>query len=161
LRVSGLDQDGFRGTIVATLRRQESPMPKTRVLIVYRAKGDVSDLLARQLVLALRREGVEADAYEADEVPDLEGYDGVALEGAREGAGWTLFARDFARRHASELKMLPAWFLPSTPRLGCVEVREQTWWAHAIARWLARPPAESGPIVWPGTRSPPGRHLPN
>jgi len=140
-------------------------MPRTRVLIVYGAKGDLRDDVARQLALALRREGVEAEAYEADEVPDLEAYDGVALEGAREGAregaGWTLFARDFVRRHNSELKTLPAWFLPSTRGPGYVEAREQTWWAHAIARSLGAPSAESRPIAWPGTLTPPARPLPN
>jgi hypothetical protein len=128
-------------------------MPRTRVLVVYGAKDDVSDDLAGQLALALRREGVEADA--------CEGYDGVALEGAREGAGWTLFGRDFARRHASELKTLPAWFLPSTPRPGYPGVREQTWWARAIARRLAGPPVELRPIAWPRTLNPPARQLPN
>jgi menaquinone-dependent protoporphyrinogen IX oxidase len=118
-------------------------MPRTRVLIVYGTNGDCSDDLARRLALALNREGIPAQACEADEVSDLEDYDGVALEGAREGSGWTLFARDFARRHASELKHLPAWFLPST-RAG----HDQTRLAHAIARWLGAPPrfARPGPL---------------
>lgn len=108
----------------------------TRVLVVYGAAGDFSDQLARQLATALRGDGVEAQAYQADEVPDLEDYDGVVLEGAREGAGWTVFARDFVRRHASELKTLPAWFLPSRRGPSRLDLSEQTWWAHAIARCL-------------------------
>lgn len=121
-------------------------MPRARVLIVYGAGVDSGDDLARRLALALKREGVPAETCEADEVPALEDYDGVALEGAREGAGWTLFARDFARRHASELKNLPAWFLPSTRGPGDADGPDQARWAHAIARWLGRPPAESRPI---------------
>ena len=120
-------------------------MLRARVLIVYCTKGDSSDDLARQLALALSREGVLAEACESDEVCDLEDYDGIAFEGAREGVGWTLFARDFARRHASELKNLPAWFLPSTREPGNVDGRNQTRWAHAIARWLGEPPARSLP----------------
>ncbi len=118
-------------------------MPKTRVLIVYGAKSDFSDQLARQLAMALRGDGVEAQAYEADEVPGLEDYDGVVLEGAREGAGWTVFARDFVRRHASELKTLPAWFLPNRRGPSRLNLSEQTWWAHAIARCLG--PASGHP----------------
>jgi menaquinone-dependent protoporphyrinogen IX oxidase len=121
-------------------------MPRARVLIVYDASGDSGDDLARRLALALSREGVLAEACEADEVPALEDYDGVALEGAREGAGWTLFARDFARRHASELKNLPAWFLPSTRGPGDADAPDQARWAQAIARCVGRPPAESRPI---------------
>lgn len=136
-------------------------MPRTRVLIVYGSKDDSGDDLARHLALALSREGVPAEACDADEVPDLEDYDGVALEGAREGAGWTCFARDFARRHASELKNLPAWFLPNTGGPGDVNGRDQTGWAHAIARWLRGPPAESRPIARSGTLDPPARPLPN
>jgi hypothetical protein len=136
-------------------------MPRTRVLIVYKASGDSSDDLARRLAGALNREGVRAEACEADEVPDLEDYDGVAVEGAREGTGWTLFARDFARRHASELRNLPAWFLPNTRRPGGVDVRDQTWWAHAIAGWLGGPPAESRPIAWALTLKAPARPLLN
>jgi hypothetical protein len=136
-------------------------MPATRVLIVYGAKGALGDDLARQLALALRQEGVEAEAYDADEVPDLEAYDGVALEGAREGAGWTLFARDFARRHASELKTLPAWFLPSRHGPRFLDVREQIWWARTIARGLQVPPAGSRRFAWPGALMPPARPLPN
>jgi menaquinone-dependent protoporphyrinogen IX oxidase len=136
-------------------------MPGTRVLIVYGTKGDFSDGLARQLALALRCEGVEAEAYQADQVPDLEDYDGVALEGAREGAGWTLFAREFTRRHASELRMLPAWFLPSTHGPSNVTVREQTWWAHAIARGLGGPSTPLRPFAWPGTLNPVAQPLPN
>ena len=111
-------------------------MPRTRVLIVYGTNGDSSADLARRLALALNREGVPAQACEADEVSDLEAYDGVALEGAREGDGWTLFARDFARRHASELRNLPAWFLPRTRGPGDVDTRDQAQWAHTIARGL-------------------------
>ena len=136
-------------------------MPRTRVLIVYGAKGDSSDDLARHLALALSREGIPAEASEADEVPDLEDYDGVALESAREGAGWTLFARDFARRHASELKNLPAWFLPSTRGPRDVDGRDQIRWAQAIARSLGGPPAESRPIARPGTLDPSARSWPN
>ena len=122
-------------------------MPRTRVLIVYGTRGDSSNDLARQLALALSRAGVPAKACESDDVPDLEDYDGVALEGGREGAGWTTFARDFARRHASELKNLPAWFIPSTRGPGDVHGPDQTRWAHAIIRSLGAPPAESRPIA--------------
>ena len=138
----------FAGTILATLGVQESTMARARVLIVYGTKDDSSAYLARQLALALSREGVPAEACEADEFCDLEGYDGVAVEGARAGADWTRFARDFARRHASELKNLPAWFLPSTRGPGDMDGRDQTRWAHAIARWLREPPAASRPIAW-------------
>jgi hypothetical protein len=85
----------------------------------------------------------------------------VALEGGREGAGWTTFARDFARRHASELKNLPAWFIPSTRGPGDVDGRDQTRWAHAIARCLGAAPAESRPNAWPETSESPARPLPN
>jgi menaquinone-dependent protoporphyrinogen IX oxidase len=136
-------------------------MPRTRVLIVYGASGDSSVDLARQLVLALGRRGVHAEACAAEEVPDLEQYDGVALEGAREGAGWTLFARDFARRHAGELKNLPAWFLPSTRGCADLDVCDQSWWARAIARGLGGPSGESRLIAWGGTLRHPARPLPN
>ena len=135
-------------------------MPRTRVLIVYGTKGNSGEELAQRLALALRREGVPAEACEADEVPALEDYDGVAIEDAREGARWTLFARDFARRHASELKNLPAWFLPSTRGPGDGDVAEQARWAHTIARWLGKPAAASRPFAWPGTPAP-ARTLPN
>jgi hypothetical protein len=143
------DRGGFRPARFSQRPRAGSTMPRTRVLIVYGAQGDSSDDLARRLALALSREGVPAEACEADEVPDLEEYDGVALEDAREGAGWTLFARNFARRHASELRNPPAWFLPSTRGPGGAERRDQTRWAHAIARWLGEPPAASRRIAWP------------
>jgi menaquinone-dependent protoporphyrinogen oxidase len=136
-------------------------MSKRRVLIVYGTNGDAGDDLARYLALALRQRGIPAEVCEADEVPALEDYDGVAIEGAREGAGWTLFARDFARRHASELKNLPAWFLSSTRAPGDGDVAEQTRCAHAIARWLGTPPAESRLVAWPGTLAPRARSLPN
>jgi len=144
------DHGGFRRHDPRNRDVQESTMPRARVLIVYGTKGDSSDDLARRLALALGREGVPAEACEADDLCDLEGYDCVAVEGAREGADWTLFARDFTRRHASELKNLPAWFLPSTRGPGDVDGRDQTRWAHAIARWLAGPPAASRPSPWRG-----------
>ena len=136
-------------------------MPRTRFLIVYGANGDSSVDLARHLALALGREGVQTEVCDADEVPDLADYDGVALEGAREGAGWTRLARDFARRHASELTNLPAWFLPSTRRPVGVDVRDQTRWAQAIARWLGRTAAEPRPIAWALRLNPPAQRLPN
>jgi menaquinone-dependent protoporphyrinogen IX oxidase len=136
-------------------------MPKMRVLVVYGPSGDSSAAGARHLALALRREGIAAETCEADEVPDLEDYDVLALEGAREGAGWTLFARDFARRHASELKNLPAWFLPNARGPGDADRRDQTRWAHAIARWLSRPAAQSRRIADTRTQDPPARPLPN
>jgi hypothetical protein len=143
LRARCRDRAAFAGTILATLPVQERKMPRPRVLIVYGTTGDSSVDLARRLARALSRAGVPAEAREADEVPDLADYDGVAVEGAREGAGWTSFARDFARRHASALKNLPAWFLPSARGPGEDDGRDQTRWAHAIARWLGGPPAES------------------
>lgn len=136
-------------------------MRRTRVLIVYGTKGDSSDDLAQQLALALSREGILAEACEADELCDLDVYDGVAVEGARDGAGWTVFARDFARRHASELRNLPAWFLSSMRGLGDVPGCDQTRWAQAIARGLGGPAAASRPIAWPGTLNLPARPLPN
>jgi len=151
----------FAGTILATVRVQESTMRRTRVLIVYGSKGDSSDALAQQLALALSREGIPAEACEADQLHDLEVYDGVAVEGAREGAGWTSFARDFARRHASELKNLPAWFLPSSRELGEVHGRDQTRWARVIARWIGGPAAPSRAVARPGTLNPPVGPLPN
>jgi menaquinone-dependent protoporphyrinogen IX oxidase len=136
-------------------------MSRARVLIVYGTEGDSSDELARHLAVALDREGVPAESCQADEVPDLEAYDGVALEGARVGAGWTLFARDFARRHASELKNLPAWFLPSSGGPGAADGRDQTRWAHTIARWLGRPPAEPAALAGPRRLDPRDRPLLN
>ena len=133
-------------------------MPRACILIVH---GTDRDSSAQHLALALSREGVPAEVCSADEVPDLEEYDGVAVEGAREDAGWTLFARDFARRHANELKNLPAWFLPSTHGLGDADKRDQTRWARAIARSLGRPQAESRPIVWPWALYAPACRLPN
>jgi len=161
LRARRRQRGGFRRHDPRIVRIQETTMTRTRVLIVYGTKGDSSEDLARRLALALNREGVPAQACEADEVPDIEDYDGVALEGAREGSGWTIFARDFARRHASELKNLPAWFLPSTRGPGDMGGRDQTRWALAIARSLGGPPAESRPIAWAGTLALRAQRLPN
>jgi hypothetical protein len=141
----------FAGTILAVSIAGKT-MPKTRVLVVYRATGDLGDAPARQLALTLRQEGVEAEACESDAVPDLEDYDGIAVEGAREGTGWTLFARDFARRHASELKVLPAWFLPARRGSGYLDVREQIWWGQSIARSLGGEPASVAATAAPSLR---------
>ena len=134
-------------------------MPRARVLIVYGTKGDSSDDLARRLALALNREGVPAQACEADEVTDLEAYDGVALTAAREGDGWTRFARDFARRHASELRTLPTWFLPRTRGPADVDTRDRARWAHTIARGLGEPPTAPRPIAFVTSDAPRPRRL--
>lgn len=85
-------------------------MSRVRVLVVYGSAADEKELSCK-LVEALTREGVGSEACAAEDVDDLEAFDAVAVGGAREGGRWQRFAREFARRHASELRNLPALFL--------------------------------------------------
>jgi menaquinone-dependent protoporphyrinogen IX oxidase len=115
-------------------------MNRARVLIVYGANGDGPDALARQLTEALTSEGILTDACAADDVDDLEAYDAVTVENARDADRWHPFAYRFARRHASELRNLPTWFLSSMPGAGDGRALEQVHrWARSVAALLMEP----------------------
>src|SRR5205085_4656965 len=96
-------------------------MNRARVLVVYGANAGGPDDLARKLVEALTGEGILSEASAADDVDDLDAYDAVAVEDARQAGHWHPFACRFARRHASELRNLPTWFLSTMP--GALEGR--------------------------------------
>ena len=115
-------------------------MSRVRVLVVYGANGSRPDDLARKLAEALTREGILSEACAADDVDDLDAYDAVTVEDARDADHWHPFACRFARRHASELRNLPAWFLSSMPGTSDGREREQVRrWARSIAASLMEP----------------------
>jgi menaquinone-dependent protoporphyrinogen IX oxidase len=115
-------------------------MSRVRVLVVYGANGSGPDDLARKLAEALTREGILSEACAADEVDDLDAYDAVTVGDAHDAGHWHPFACRFARRHASELRNLPTWFLSSMPGASDGREREQVRrWAHSIAASLMEP----------------------
>jgi menaquinone-dependent protoporphyrinogen IX oxidase len=115
-------------------------MNRARVVVVYGANRSGPDALARQLTEALTSEGILAEACAADDVDDLEGYDAVTVENARDADHWDPFACRFARRHASELRNLPTWFLSSMPGASDGRAREQIRrWARSVAALLMEP----------------------
>jgi hypothetical protein len=123
--------------IAGTIFASSSTMGRVRVLVIYGPKGGGREGLARRLVDALTREGIRSEACAADEVDDLEQYDAVAVGGARAAGKWQPFARWFARRHASALRNLPAWFLPGRDAAtGRFDEQQVGAWARTIAAAL-------------------------
>jgi len=115
-------------------------MNRARVLVVYGANAGGPDDLARKLVEALTGEGILSEASAADDVDDLDAYDAVAVEDARQAGHWHPFACRFARRHASELRNLPTWFLSTMPGAREGRAREQVdRWARSVAALLVKP----------------------
>ncbi len=123
----------------------------SRILVVYGMNDNGSRAeareLARKLTDALAAEGLRSETFEAEAVDDLDGYDGVVVGQAGDHTRWQRFAYRFARRHASELRNLPSWFLPAPNATGAARDRSQVVrWARAIALALL------GPSFGRGTR---------
>jgi menaquinone-dependent protoporphyrinogen IX oxidase len=115
-------------------------MNRVRVLVVYGASGSGPDDLARKLAEALTREGILSEACAADDVDNFDAYDAVMVEDSRDAGHWRSFACRFARRHASDLRNLPTWFLSSIPGASDGREREQVRrWARSIAASLLEP----------------------
>ena len=115
-------------------------MSPVRVLVIYGANGSGPDALASELAEALTREGIFSEACAAEDVEDLDGYDAVAVGDARRAGHWHPFACRFARRHANELRNLPAWFLSSIPAASEGREQEQVRrWARSVAALLIEP----------------------
>jgi menaquinone-dependent protoporphyrinogen IX oxidase len=115
-------------------------MNRARVLVVYGANAGGPDYLARKLVEALTGEGILSEASAADDVDDLDAYDAVAVEDARQAGHWHPFACRFARRHASELRNLPTWFLSTMAGARDGPAGEQVCrWARSVAALLTEP----------------------
>jgi menaquinone-dependent protoporphyrinogen IX oxidase len=139
------------GTILAV----SVAMTRVRVLVVYASERAGTDALARKLVDVLTGEGVGSEARAADDVEGLDAFDGVAVGGARDGGHWHRFARQFARRHASELRRLPTLFLSSGDGAGdALDLDRVRQLAHVLATNVGAPataPATDEVIRGPAT----------
>lgn len=75
------------------------------------ATREIADLIGA--ILAGR--GVATDIRDVESVDDLAGYDAVVLGSAVYMGRWLKPAREFAERHAEELRARPTWLFSSGP----------------------------------------------
>lgn len=86
-----------------------------QVLIAYGSKRGGTAGLAEMIGDELTAAGLKTVVKPAREVRSLEGFDSVVIAGALYAARWHRDARQFARRHATELRGRPVWLVSSGP----------------------------------------------
>jgi menaquinone-dependent protoporphyrinogen oxidase len=87
----------------------------TKVLVAYASKHGSTAEIAAALADEIRRQGVEADCLPAEEVHDIEAYDGVVVGSAVYMKRWQRPAHKLLARHRRELAERPLWIFSSGP----------------------------------------------
>ena len=85
------------------------------VAVVFASKHGSTREIAERIAAVMRREGVEADAFEAGDPEQLDDYDAVVLGSAVYTGRWRPEAWHFVRKHRDRLAAMPLWLFSSGP----------------------------------------------
>lgn len=85
------------------------------VLVAYASRHGATEGIAERIAETLLVAGVDAEAKPAAAVKSLSGYDAFVVGSAAYMRHWLGDARDFVRRHRSELAVKPLWLFSSGP----------------------------------------------
>ena len=87
----------------------------SRVLVAYASKHGATAEIAQAIADEIERHGVEADCRAADDVHDVDAYDGVVVGSAVYMKRWRRPAQQLLHRHRRELAERPLWIFSSGP----------------------------------------------
>jgi menaquinone-dependent protoporphyrinogen oxidase len=87
----------------------------SKVLVAYGSKHGATAEIAQAIADEIERHGVAADCLAADEVHDVEPYDGVVVGSAVYMKRWRRPAQQLLRRHQRELAERALWIFSSGP----------------------------------------------
>jgi menaquinone-dependent protoporphyrinogen oxidase len=86
-----------------------------KAAVVYASKHGSTREIAERIAAVLRLEGIEADAFAAEEPEHLDDYGAVILGSAIYMGRWRPEAWRFVRHHRDRLTATPLWLFSSGP----------------------------------------------
>jgi menaquinone-dependent protoporphyrinogen oxidase len=86
-----------------------------RVLVAYSSKYGATAEIAKQIGVALEKEGLEVDVRPAEQVKAPSSYGAVVLGSAVYAGQWRKEAAEFLQANEQALKDLPVWLFSSGP----------------------------------------------
>lgn len=87
----------------------------TRVLVAYGTKMAGTKGIAAAIGDELRRDGLEVEVRDANDVTDTNGFDAVVIGSAIYSTMWRSEAVKLLSRHATNGKSIPTWLFQSGP----------------------------------------------